>query len=215
MSKHRAREWNSGAGPVKLARMRRDGTIPDRSFYERSALEVAPELLGKILSHRGTDGLASGRIVEVEAYLGEKDPASHAYRGRTERNRAMFGPPGHAYVYFTYGNHFCMNVVTDREGIASAVLIRALEPLEGIELMTRRRGGRPLRELASGPGRLAQALGIDRALYGHDLTRAPLWIRQDGEDPEWVATPRIGIREAADLPYRFVVAGSPFASRRR
>lgn len=195
--------------------MRTKGKILHRSFYARSALDVAPELLGKILSHRGRNGLASGRIVEVEAYLGVQDPASHAYRGRTERNRAMFGAPGHAYVYFTYGNHFCMNVVTDREMTASAVLIRALEPLEGIDLMTRRRGGRPLLELASGPGRLAQALGIDRSLYGCDLTRPPLWIREDGAAPAWVATPRIGIREAADLPYRFVVSGSPFASRRR
>jgi len=186
-----------------------------RRFYARSALEVAPELLGKVLCRRRKGVLTSGRIVEVEAYLGAMDPASHAYRGRTERNRAMFGPPGHAYVYFTYGSHFCMNVVTGCPGEASAVLIRALEPLEGIETMSPRRGRRQLSELTSGPGRLAQALAIDRAVYGHDLTREPLWIGPGGRScPGWVATPRIGISRAAELLYRFVVADSPFVSRR-
>ncbi|HEY3177131.1 MAG TPA: DNA-3-methyladenine glycosylase [Candidatus Polarisedimenticolia bacterium] len=186
-----------------------------RSFYRRSALEVAPDLLGKLLCHLKDGVLTSGRIVEVEAYLGAKDPASHAYRGPTQHNRAMFGPAGRAYIYFTYGNHFCMNVVTGEEGVASAVLIRALAPHEGIEVMKRRRDGRPVTGLASGPGKLTAALGIDRRLYGHDLTRKPLWIRDDGEAPaRWVRTPRIGIRQAADRLYRFVVAGSPFASRK-
>lgn len=176
---------------------------------------VAPDLLGKVLCHRRAGVLTSGRIVEVEAYLGESDPASHAYRGPTDRNRAMFGPAGRAYIYFTYGNHFCMNVVTDSEGVASAVLIRALEPLEGIEVMKRRRKGRPVTDLTSGPGKLTAALGIDRRAYGHDLTREPLWIRDDSEAPaRWIRTPRIGIRRAADLPYRFAVTGSRFTSRR-
>jgi DNA-3-methyladenine glycosylase len=190
-------------------------TALPRSFYERSALEVAPDLLGKILCHKGRGVLTSGRIVEVEAYLGAQDAASHAYRGPTDRNRAMFGPPGRAYVYFTYGNHFCMNVVTDRDGLASAVLIRALEPLDGIEAMKRRRRGRPLTELASGPGKLTEALAIGRSAYGLDLTREPLWICDDAAAPAaFIRTPRIGLRVAADLPYRFVVAGSPFVSRR-
>lgn len=193
---------------------RRARKLP-RSFYARGALSVAPDLLGKVICHRRDGVLTAGRIVEVEAYLGSADPASHAWRGPTPRNRAMFGPPGHVYVYFTYGNHFCMNVVTGREGEASAVLIRALEPIEGLESMRQRRGREPLGDLTSGPGKLAQALGIDRAAYGHDLTREPLWIEDDRfAPPEWVATPRIGISAAIDLPYRFVVAGSPFASRR-
>ena len=189
--------------------------VLSRRFYARSALDVAPELLGKVLCRRRRGVLTTGRIVEVEAYLGSLDPASHAYRGLTPRNRAMFGPPGHAYVYFTYGSHFCMNVVTGRPGEASAVLIRALEPLEGLQTMTRRRGGRAPQQLTSGPGRLAQALAIDRAVYGHDLTQEPLWICGDGQPrPEWVATPRIGISRAAELLYRFVVVDSAFVSRR-
>jgi DNA-3-methyladenine glycosylase len=189
--------------------------ILPRSFYSRCALEVAPDLLGKILCHKEKGVLTSGRIVEVEAYLGAQDAASHAYRGATDRNRAMYGPPGRAYVYFTYGNHFCMNVVTDREGVASAVLIRAVEPLEGIEAMKRRRRGRSATELASGPGKLTAALAIGRAAYGLDLTGEPLWICDDGAvPPAFIRTPRIGIRAAADLPYRFLVAGSPFVSRR-
>jgi DNA-3-methyladenine glycosylase len=186
-----------------------------RSFYARPALEVAPELLGKVLCHRRHGALTTGRIVEVEAYLGASDPASHAWRGPTDRNRAMFGPPGRVYVYFTYGNHFCMNVVTDFEGVASAVLIRALQPLEGIDVMQRRRGRDRIVDLASGPGKLAQALAIDRAAYGVDLTAGPLWIEDDGHPGvSWVRTPRIGVSAAADLPYRFVVADSPFVSRR-
>jgi DNA-3-methyladenine glycosylase len=187
-----------------------------REFYAGPALEVAPRLLGKVLCHRRGGILTRGRIVEVEAYMGSEDPASHAHGGLTPRNRAMFGPPGHAYVYFTYGNHWCMNVVTDREGVASAVLLRALEPLEGIEAMRRRRGRLDLRELASGPGKLAQAMGIDRAAYGLDLTGGVLWIEDDGAGPvRWVVTPRIGISKAAERPHRFLVAGSAFVSRSR
>ena len=188
--------------------------ILSRSFYAASALEVAPRLLGKVLCHRRRGVLTTGRILEVEAYMGADDPASHAHRGPTPRNRAMFGHPGHAYVYFTYGNHWCMNVVTDREGVGSGVLIRALEPLGGILAMKRRRGRAEISHLASGPGKLSEAMGIDRSCYGRDLTREPLWIEDDGfQSAAWMATPRIGIRKAADLPYRFVVPGSPFVSR--
>jgi len=189
-----------------------------RDFYARSALEVAPRLLGKVLCHRRRGTVTSGRIVEVEAYMGADDPASHAHRGMTPRNRAMFGPPGHAYVYFTYGSHWCMNVVTDRQGVGSGVLLRALEPLEGIALMRRRRGRVEVRELASGPGKLAEAMGIDRGSYGLDLTQEPLWIQEDAETgaaAAWISTPRIGIRLAAERPYRFLVAGSAFVSRGR
>ena len=200
-------------------RLARSAAILPSSFYARPALEVAPELLGKILCHRrrgGSGGLVtSGRIVEVEAYLGSDDPASHGYRGMTPRNRVMFGPPGRAYVYFTYGNHFCMNVVTGVDGTASAVLIRALEPLTGIPAMRRRRARALLVDLASGPGKLTQALGIGRPCNGLDLTREPLWIRDDGAPaPAFIWTPRIGIREGADRLYRFVVPDSPCISRR-
>ncbi len=159
--------------------------------------------------------MTSGRIVEVEAYLGSDDPASHGYRGMTPRNRVMFGPPGRAYVYFTYGNHFCMNVVTGVDGAASAVLIRALEPLTGIPAMRRRRARVLLEDLASGPGKLTQALGIGRPCNGLDLTLEPLWIREDGAPvPAFIQTPRIGIREGADRLYRFVVPDSACISRR-
>lgn len=188
-------------------------TLP-RSFYARPALQVAPALLGKILRHEVGGVLTSGRIVEVEAYLGSEDPASHAYRGPTQRNRAMFGPPGHAYVYFIYGNHYCINAVTGRLGEGSAVLIRALEPIEGIRAMRRRRRRNRLIDLARGPGRLTQALGIDGRVYGLDLTEGPLRITDDGTSPAGcVSTARVGIRVATDLPYRFLVPGSPFVSR--
>jgi len=190
--------------------------ILPESFYARDALEVAPDLLGKVLCHRRRGVLTSGRIVEVEAYLGADDPASHACRGETPRNRAMFGPPGRAYVYFTYGNHFCMNVVTGVEGVASAVLLRALEPIDGIRAMTRRRGRKRLLDLATGPGKLTQAMGIDRGAYGLLLTREPLWIEDRGDGGgEWRRTPRIGIREAVDRRYRFILDASPFVSAPR
>ncbi len=190
--------------------------ILPESFYAREALVVAPDLLGKVLCHRRRGVLTAGRIVEVEAYLGCDDPASHAYRGRTPRNSAMFGPPGHAYVYFTYGNHFCMNVVTGRDGEASAVLLRALEPVDGIRAMMRRRGRKRLEDLASGPGRLTQAMRIGRSEYGLSLTREPLWIEDRGDPAgRWIRTPRIGIRVAADRPWRFILEASPFVSAPR
>jgi DNA-3-methyladenine glycosylase len=186
-----------------------------RSFYNRDSLVVAPELLNKVLVAGG----CAGRIVEVEAYRGGEDPASHAYRGRTARNATMFGPPGHLYVYFTYGMHWCANAVCMPEGIAEAVLLRALAPLSGEEEMRARRpAARTDRELCSGPARLCQALAIDKSHDGTDLTgaRAAVRILDDGTPPpERPATgPRVGIRVAVDEPWRYWVPEDPHVSRR-
>lgn len=194
-----------------------DVVLP-RAFYARSALEVAPALLGCLLVRRLAGQRLAGRIVETEAYLGAEDAASHAYRGPTLRNRAMFGPPGHAYVYFIYGNHFCLNVVTGAVGDGQAVLIRAIEPLEGIEVMQARRRRTAVTELTNGPGKLCQALAIDRRLDGHDLTLGEtLWLERGAPPIEAIATgPRVGVRgdEAAlAAPWRFYLAGNPFVSR--
>jgi DNA-3-methyladenine glycosylase len=192
-----------------------------RAFFARSPRRVARELLGKILVRdRGKLRLAA-RIVEVEAYLGENDPAAHAAAGITARNAILFGPPGYAYVYFIYGNHYCLNVSCERDGKAGSVLFRALEPMCGIQEMARTRGivlqtPRDLKKLTAGPGRLAQAFGITRAQdNGCDLTSpdSGLWIGQDGFLPRKVQlTPRIGIQKAADRPLRYFVAGSSFVS---
>ncbi len=178
---------------------------------------MAPDLLGKILSCTRDGVVTAGRIVEVEAYLGSEDPASHAYRGKTPRNAVMFGPAGIAYVYFTYGAHFCMNVVTGEDGIASAVLIRALEPIDGFDAMRHRRKRLKLTDLASGPGKLTQALGIGRADNGHDLSKRPLWIAEESGSAvlERRSSSRIGIREGRAFPYRFFVEGSPYVSKAR
>ena len=190
---------------------RRAGPTPlPRRFYARPVLVVARALLGRVLVHDGPGGRTSGRIVEVEAYRGADDPASHAFRGETARNRVMFGPPGHAYVYFTYGMHYCVNLVTGPAGSAGAVLIRALEPLEGIALMRRRRGVSELERLARGPGCVTRALGLDRRHDGLDLTRGPLVVEPGpgGRGGYPVARgPRIGIRVAVDRPWRFWLAG--------
>ncbi len=186
-----------------------------RRFYARPPLVVARALLGRLLvrDRRGTR--VAGRIVEVEAYAGRRDPASHAYRGRTERNRTMFGPPGHAYVYFTYGMHHCLNVVTGTVGEASAVLIRALEPVAGLATMARRRGRVAPERLARGPGCVARALALTRADDGLDLTRGPLWLpdlppRRGGRPV--VRGPRIGIRRAVGRRWRLWLAGHPCVS---
>lgn len=186
-----------------------------RAFFGRSPLEVAPELLGRVLVRRLPDGARlAGRIVEAEAYR-QGDPASHSYRGRTPRNEMMFGPPGHLYVYFTYGMHFCMNVVTGREAEGSAVLLRAAEPLEGLEHMVERRGTSDIRRLCSGPARWAQAFAIDRALDGADLVEGQdVWLLE-GEpvDPSRIATTtRVGVKVAVERHWRWYVAGSPFVS---
>jgi len=185
-----------------------------RAFYVRPTVEVARDLLGKTLVHRTPDGLASGRIVEVEAYLGEDDPASHAFRGPRGRAELMFREGGLAYVYFSYGVHYCMNVVTGPAGTGGAVLIRALEPLRGVALMRRRRAREPLTELASGPGKLAQALAIGPEQNGLSLLKSSLSL-QPGAAPASIAeSPRIGITRAADWPLRFYDPASPHVSRR-
>jgi DNA-3-methyladenine glycosylase len=174
-----------------------------REFYLQDTISAARALVGKLLVHNTPEGAISGRIVETEAYL-RGDPACHANRGMTERNRVMFGPPGHAYVYFTYGMHFCMNAVTQPEGEAEAVLIRALQPIEGIELMARNRKVTEPRNLCSGPGKLTQALGLNRAHNGLDLTNSCLIIADGGEEVgNIVVTTRIGIKVFMDKPWRF------------
>ena len=183
----------------------------DRSFYERSVHEVARELIGCTLAVGETAGL----IVETEAYEGS-DPACHAYIGKTARNEVLFGPPGRAYVYLSYGIHSLLNAVAEPEGNAAAVLIRALEPTEGIHLMRRRRGRDRVEQLCSGPGKLTEALGVGLSLNGADLLEPPFEIA--GRASAWnggevVAAPRIGITKAADLPWRYCAAGSRYVSR--
>jgi DNA-3-methyladenine glycosylase len=188
-----------------------------RAFYDRPTLEVARGLLGKTLLRRTEDGLAGGVIVETEAYVSAIDPAAHAYRGKTPRNASMFAAPGTAYVYRSYGIHYCLNVVTESEGVAAAVLLRAIRPTVGLELMRRRRGpGISDRDLARGPGRLCQALALTTADDGTDLLGDALWIAEtpDARPLTIVATPRIGITQAADWPWRFVLAGERYVSAR-
>lgn len=189
-----------------------------RAFYDRPSVEVARDLLGKTLQRRSEAGLTAGIIVETEAYDGANDSASHAWRGRTRRNAVMFGPPGHAYVYFTYGMHYCINAVTGSAGQASAVLLRAIQPIVGLDIMRERRGTHiPDRDLARGPGRLCQALGITTADYGTDLTGDALWISETPTgtaDLLIAATPRIGVTRAADRPWRFVVCDNQYISGR-
>jgi DNA-3-methyladenine glycosylase len=185
-----------------------------RAFYGRGVLEVAPELLGRTLVSDSPAGTVTGRIVEVEAYCGWRDPASHAYRGETRRNSVMFGPPGHLYVYFTYGMHYCANVVCEPPGSPGAVLLRAVEPLSGLELMAERRGTTGVRALARGPARLAQAFGLDLAANGSDLVSGPVRITGPARLAAPVAvSPRIGISRAVEEPWRFYETG-PWASGR-
>jgi DNA-3-methyladenine glycosylase len=183
----------------------------DARFFERSVHDVAPELIGCALL---VDGVG-GTIVEVESYE-RADPACHAYRGLTRRNAALFGPPGRAYVYRSYGIHSCMNFVCEPEGSAAAVLIRALEPVWGRDSMQRRRRRTVARELCSGPGKLTEALGIGLELDGAPLTAAPFELRgraPAAPSPEVIAGPRIGITRATGLPWRFCAAGSQYLSR--
>ena len=199
--------------PVPMSRL-------SRAFFARDTLAVARELLGQRLV-RVLDGRRlAGRIVEVEAYVGEDDQACHARCGRTERNAPMYGPPGHAYVYFVYGMHHCLNVVTGEEGYPAAVLVRALEPLEGIEEMRTRRGGRPDAQLTSGPARLCQALDIDRRFDGGDLCApdALLFLEEDIPMPDDAVAsgPRIGVRGnevAIAIPWRFFIPDNRHVSR--
>jgi DNA-3-methyladenine glycosylase len=192
-----------------------------RSFYDRDPRHVSRDLLGKVLVRREGRKLLAARIVEVEAYLGTDDPAAHSAAGRTARNAVLFGPPGYAYIYFIYGNHYCFNVSCLPGGEAGGVLFRALEPLAGIDEMARLRDislntPRDLRKLTSGPGRLAEAFGITRARdNGKDLTNraSDLWIADDRFRPSRILiTPRIGITKAAEHPLRYIVAGNQFVT---
>jgi DNA-3-methyladenine glycosylase len=195
----------------------------NRAFFNRDPRRVARELLGKILIRQASRTRLTARIVEVEAYLGEKDPAAHSAAGNTARTAVLFGPPGHAYVYFIYGNHYCLNVSCEPEGRAGGVLFRALEPLSGMDEMARARdieihGPEDVRKLTSGPGRLCEAFGITRARdNGCDLTSAVsgLWIGEDGFRARAIRTThRIGISKAADKPWRYLLDGNPFVSRK-
>jgi DNA-3-methyladenine glycosylase len=192
-------------------------------FYRRSTVRAARDLLGAFLVHDSAEGRTIGRIVETEAYLFNGDPACHAHRGKTARNAAMFGPPGRAYIYFIYGMYNCFNVVTAPEGTGEAVLVRALEPVDGIELMQRRRGTRDIHNLCSGPGKLVLAMGLTREMNGQTLLSGALTIWPPSRyaaqfkaprKSEIVVTPRIGINAGAELPLRFYLKGNRFASRR-
>jgi DNA-3-methyladenine glycosylase len=208
----------SGNPSVKAIRLLRPLA---REFYDRDPRKVGHDLLGKILVRKEGRKLLAARIVEVEAYLGNDDPAAHSAAGRTARNDVLFGPPGYAYVYFIYGNHYCLNVSCLPDGIAGGILFRAVEPLTGIDEMAAARdvtvaSARDLRNLTSGPGRMAEAFGITRLRDNNkDLTskKADLYIVDDGYAvPKIRATTRIGITKAAELPLRYVVAGNPFVS---
>jgi DNA-3-methyladenine glycosylase len=203
-------------------------TVIPRDFFARFSVTVAPELLGCVLEHETADGLVAVELTEVEAYAGESDPASHAYRGKTARNAVMFGPPGHAYVYFTYGMYFCVNLVCARNGSASAVLLRAGRVIAGEDLARARRtkrtkGTAPVsfRDLARGPGRLCLALDIDRSLDGTDVCvpDSPLrvrWPQARGTDRsaeiKVASGPRVGVSTAAEIPWRFWIEGEPTVS---
>ncbi len=190
------------------------------AFYSGSTTALARRLLGTYLVHDSPKGRTAGRIVETEAYLFKNDPACHAHRGMTKRNAAMFGPPGHAYIYLIYGMYYCFNVVSAKEGIGEAVLVRALEPVDGIALMERRRGTRDPRKLCNGPGKLAIAMGLSTALNAKPLYSGALTIHardgfpqhHDGAPERIDASPRIGITHAAELPLRFTLRGSRFLS---
>ncbi len=195
-----------------------------REFFDRPAIQVAPDLLGCVLEHRAADGLVAAEIVEVEAYMGMADPPSHAFRGKTARNEVMFGEPGHAYVYFTYGMHFCVNLVCLPPGEASAVLLRAGRVVEGVSLAAARRSGPAGRfeQLASGPARLCQALAIARAQNGADVCDPGGELRicasdgRGGQLADRIATgPRVGVSTGAEVPWRYWIAGDPAVSAYR
>jgi len=195
-----------------------EGDDPLAPLTRLPVLDAARWLLGKTLVRHVDGQRLAGRIVETEAYHQEGDEACHAFRGRTQRNAVMFGPPGRLYVYFIYGMHHCMNVVVEPEGVGAAVLIRALEPLEGLEAMRRRRGPRIApRDTANGPAKACQALGVDRALDGADLLAGPEIRLEDGPAPkerEIVAATRIGIAKSAHLPWRFYWKNNPHISKK-
>lgn len=183
------------------------------SFYQQDTTKVAKKLLGAYLVTELPDGKTVGRIVETEAYLGCIDPAAHSFRGKTLRNAIMFGPAGHAYIYFIYGMYYCINAVTGKEGVGEAVLIRALEPVEGIPLMQKRRETDDLSKLCSGPGKLTLAMGISPKLNGADLTGNIIYILSSDENPEIIETTRIGITVGAEHPWRFYIKDNKFISQ--
>jgi len=188
--------------------------ILSQKFYSRPTLPVAKDLLGQILVHETPEGVAAGKIVEVEAYLPKNDPGCHAFRGMTPRNEVIFGKPGLSYVYFCYGNHFLFNIVTEKEDVPGAVLIRALEPVRGMDLMARRRGGFAPENisLTNGPGKLTQALGIGRSQNKIPVWKKPLYVRAAKRDESIGVTTRIGITEGSELPLRFYLKGNPYLS---
>jgi len=186
------------------------------SFYARDTKLVAVELLGKVLAHQTNDGVIKGRIVETEAYYGPGDPASHAFGGKTKRSAIMWEKPGTAYVYFTYGMHYLINVVTERKGKAGAVLIRALEPIQGIEIMRKRRGMIDMKSLCNGPAKLTRAFGIDGRYNGASLTSGKLII-EEGEEKKFnvICTGRIGIKKGREDKLRFYIKGCQFVSKKK
>lgn len=191
--------------------------LPARSFYARPTVEVARSLLGTVLLHRTDKGLLAGVIVEVEAYLGQDDPAAHSSAGRTARTRVIFGNPGHAYVYKIYGLHHCLNVVAEPGGTPGCVLVRAMEPVCGLDVMRSRRvAAQRADQIASGPAKLTQAMGIGMEAYGADLLGEPLSIRVPRKEPEVAVgtTKRIGIRKARELDLRFFIVDNEHVSRR-
>lgn len=189
------------------------------AFYQQDTLTVAKQLLGAYLVHESTGGTTMGQIVETEGYLWG-DPACHAYRRKTTRNATMFGPSGHAYIYQIYGLHYCINVVTAPENVGEAVLIRALQPLQGVDIMQERRGISEIKKLCNGPGKLVQAMGFTKAMDGMSLLNGPCYILDAATFPEHngtfdiVTTTRIGITQGVDLPYRFYIFGNSYISRR-
>jgi DNA-3-methyladenine glycosylase len=220
----------TSARPDAANRSAGDMAVLPREFFERSSLQVAPELLGCVIAHETAEGLVAVEIVEVEAYAGEADPASHAFRGRTARNAVMYGPPGHAYVYFTYGMHFCVNLVCEPEGHASAVLLRAGRVIDGVPLARARRSAvlvsrasgatarRPREvDLARGPARLCEAMAIDRSQDGADVADPASPLRAFAPPAPVRAAdisqgPRVGISRAADVPWRFWITADPAVS---
>jgi len=186
-----------------------------RKFYARPTVKVAQELLGKLLVHEFKNRIVIGKVVETEAYLGSEDPGSHAFKGPTKRSKIMFGKPGHAYVYFAYGNHWMLNVVTEKTGKPGAVLIRAVEPLAGIEIMKRRRKAKDLKKLTNGPAKVTQAFGITGRHNGVDLTKGNLYFAK-GEEQRFsiIKAKRIGLSKGEELKLRFYIKENRFVSKR-
>jgi len=190
--------------------------LPEK-YFDKDALTLAQALLGRVLVHHSPEGTTAGIIVETEAYLSKNDPACHASRGKTKRNAVMFGPPGRAYIYFIYGMYYCFNVVANAQEIGEAVLIRALEPVEGQELMRKRRKkSRSFLDLTNGPGKLCMAMGIDLQLNGFPLFKFPFYLGKGIDiEPDMIkSSGRIGINQAQDKPWRFFLQGNQFVSRR-